>query len=69
MDKVLTQLINSISSGDMWIVVLIIILSILFNFERIVTFFDYRKKVKISLIEETLKKPHITGVTKNLRNC
>lgn len=58
MDKILNQLIDGVSSGNVLIVVLIVTVAIIFNLEKIFSFWDTRKKVKIQPIEESLGNPH-----------
>jgi hypothetical protein len=64
MDKFLNLLIEGITSGNIFVVAIIVAMAIIFNFEKIFTFLHTRKKVKIQLIEESLNNPHVNGDTK-----
>jgi len=64
MDKVLTHLLEGITSGNIFTVAIIMAVAIVFNLEKIFRFIDSRKKVKIKLIEESLNNSHIKDNTK-----
>jgi len=64
MDKFLNLLIEGITTGNIFVVAIIVAVAIIFNLEKIFSFLHTRKKVKIQLIEESLNNPHVNGDTK-----
>jgi hypothetical protein len=64
MDKLLNPLIDGVTSGNILIVAIIFAVAFIFNVEKIFSFLDERKKVKIQLIEESLNNSHVNGNTK-----
>lgn len=57
-------MIQGITSGNSFVIAVIIAVAIIFNIEKIFSFLDARKKVKIKLIEESINNPHVRGNTK-----
>ncbi|MEE7627670.1 hypothetical protein V3O24_16000 [Methylobacter sp. Wu8] len=53
MDKLLNPLIDGVTSGNILVVAIIFAVAFIFNVEKIFSFLDGRKKVKIQLIEES----------------
>ena len=64
MDKVLSSLIEGVTSGNILVIAVIVAVAIIFNLEKIFGFVDARKKVKIQLIEESLTNSHVSEKTK-----
>ena len=64
MDNFLNLLIEGITTGNIFVVAIIVVMAIIFNFEKIFSFLHTRKRVKIQLIEESLKNLHVNGDTK-----
>ena len=64
MEKILNAMIEGITSGNAFVIAVIIAIAIIFNIEKIFSFLDSRKKVKIKLIEESINNPHVSGNTK-----
>ena len=64
MEKILDLLIEGVNSGNYLVIAFIIVLTILFNLEKISNFLDSRNKVKIKFIEEAIKNPNVDGKTK-----
>ncbi len=67
MDKVLSQLIESSDGSNVLAIAIVMAITIVFNIEKIYKFFDSRKKVKIGLIEESLKHSCIQGSTRTYK--
>jgi len=64
MEKILDPLIEGVNSGNYLVIAFIVVLTILFNLEKISNFLDSRNKVKIKFIEEAIKNPNVDGKTK-----
>lgn len=64
MDKLLNPLIDGVTGGNILVVAIIFAVAFIFNVEKIFSFLDGRKKVKIQLIEESLNNSHVNGNTK-----
>ena len=64
MKDILYSLSDSLSKGNYLVGAVIVIVALIFNIQKIVGFFEERKKAKISKLTEALKCEHIQGVTK-----
>ena len=65
MNGILDKLIDTLSSGNITIAIVIITVAIIFNHKKIIEFIEERKRAKISAITEALQSEHITGTTKS----
>ena len=64
--EILSKFIESMEKGNILIAMLIAFVALLFNYKSIIEFFDSRKKVKISKLEEILKNENIKGLDREL---
>lgn len=64
MDKVLSFLLEGVSSGNVLTISIVLVAAVVFNMGNISNFINTRKKLKISLIEDALNNSHINGGTK-----
>ena len=65
-EKLYMDFISAIKDGNPLIIFITIALALLFQYKNIIEFFDSRKKVKISKIEEALKNENIQGLGRKL---
>lgn len=66
METLAQFLIKNYNNGNYLIVVFILMVLLAFKYKAIIEFFDSRKKVKISKIEEALKCEKILGIEREL---
>lgn len=64
MDKILSQMIEGSDGSNILAIAIVMAISIVFNIEKIYKFFDSRKKLKIGLIEDSLKHNCVQGSTR-----
>ncbi len=64
MDKTLSLLADAIANQSFFAFTVIITGGLIFNLKNILEFIDSRKKIKIQLIEDSLKTSHINGNTR-----
>jgi hypothetical protein len=61
---ILQQLIGAVRDGNFLLVIVIVAVPLIFNFQKIVEFSEERKKARIVKLSEALNSPLITGLTK-----
>lgn len=65
MKDVLDKLVESLSNGNILLGFVIIAVALIFNYKKIVEFFEERKKVRIINLLEALRCEYVTGLTKS----
>jgi hypothetical protein len=64
MKDITESIFKSLSEGNILLLVIIVIVALIFNFKKIIDFYEERKKVKILNITEALECKHITSKSK-----
>ncbi len=65
MQIVLEKIIESLNNGNILVAVLIAFIALIFNYKKLVHFFDERKKTRVLVLTETLECQYINGLTKS----
>jgi hypothetical protein len=64
MKYILDKLIEILSGGNIIFSIVIIAIALIFNYKKIIDFFEERKKARIVKITEALECKHVTGATR-----
>jgi hypothetical protein len=63
--EILDKLIDSLSNGNVLLAMVIVAVALVFNYKKIVEFFEEREKARIVKLSEALQCEHISGLTKS----
>ena len=64
MKDILDKLIDSLNNGNLLLAVVIISVALVFNYKKIIEFFEERKKAKLKSLTDALSCEHVSGATK-----
>ncbi len=64
MSGLLDKLIDNLSNGNLLFAAVIVVIALIFNFKKVVDFFEDRRKAKIAKLIDALKCEYIQGLTR-----